>query len=83
MNPTALVAGAREDLFDRLPEPSAVADREVRRNVRRARFGRIDEVKRIFSFVRVFARKARGAELATTSGVVFAGGLSPNPAKRR
>ena len=35
MNPTALVPGAREDLFDRLPEAErAVADREVRRNLK-------------------------------------------------
>ena len=34
MNPTALVPGAREDLFDRLPEAErAVANREVRRNL--------------------------------------------------
>src|SRR6267378_501982 len=34
VNPTALVPGAREDLFDRLPEAErAVADREVRRNL--------------------------------------------------
>src|SRR3979409_1858020 len=31
VNPTALVPGARKDLFDRLPErASAVADREIR-----------------------------------------------------
>src|SRR4051812_50160248 len=35
VNPTALVPGAREDLFDRLPEAErAVADREVRRNLK-------------------------------------------------
>src|SRR3954463_14547232 len=35
VNPTALVPGAREDLFDRLPETErAVADREVRRNLK-------------------------------------------------
>ena len=34
VNPTALVPGAREDLFDCLPEAErAVADREVRRNL--------------------------------------------------
>jgi hypothetical protein len=34
VNPTALVPGAREDLFDRLPEAErAVADREVRSNL--------------------------------------------------
>ena len=33
VNPTALVPGAREDLFDRLPEPErAIADSDVRRN---------------------------------------------------
>ena len=35
MNPIALVPGGREDLFDRLPEAErAVADREVRRNLK-------------------------------------------------
>src|SRR4051812_3465652 len=35
VNPTALVPGAREDLFDCLPEAErAVADREVRRNLK-------------------------------------------------
>jgi len=34
VNPTALVPGALEDFFDRLPEAErAVADREVRRNL--------------------------------------------------
>ena len=35
MDPIALVPGGREDLFDRLPEAErAVADREVRRNLK-------------------------------------------------
>src|SRR5260221_69699 len=50
VNPTALVPGAREDLFDRLPEAErAVAKRAVRRNLDPPLLDREEELTRIVS----------------------------------